>query len=121
MVTYTRVVPRDFFNESKLLKCLGKFEICVIDKMCDGLPIVTDMNGSQSFNIQQDPTDGSLYCSNYRATLGDEEIWLCIPYNSKDEWPLLARFRGEEYCVFDKQGKFMPNFGWWLDHSKETL
>lgn len=31
-MTYFRVIPRDFFNESKLLKCLGQFELWAIER-----------------------------------------------------------------------------------------
>lgn len=36
-MSYIRVVPRDFFNEAKLLKCLGQFELCVNHTGSNGL------------------------------------------------------------------------------------
>lgn len=31
MRNYTRVIPRNFFNEAKLLKCFGKLSLAVLD------------------------------------------------------------------------------------------
>jgi hypothetical protein len=107
---YNRVIPRDFFNESKLLKCLGQFELAVVDRQCAGLDIKTELLGND-FQIDQNSSDGSLYCANYKASLEDESIHLSIPYNSKDAYPLLAEFRGEIYYVFDSKGRWMPNLG----------
>jgi hypothetical protein len=111
-MSYQRVIPRDFFNEAKLLKCLGRFELAVNHggPMDIRLPITIDYDG-EAFVIEQNPNDGSLWCVNYRAYLAGEEVQLFVPYNSKDEWPLMCIYKAEEYYAFDESGKFMPNFG----------
>lgn len=109
-MSYMRVIPRDFFNESKLLKCLGRFELCVLDRNCNGLPIRTIHSGN-SFDIEQNPNDGSLFCSNYHVHLNGYEMHLFVPYNSKENYPLIARYRDADYYVFSEKGNFMPNFG----------
>lgn len=109
-MAYIRVIPRDFFNESKLLKCLGQLQLCIHDQKVQGLPLVVDFD-HQAFRILQDNTNGNLYCANYRVFLGREELILSIPYNSQENYPLLAEYKGEEYYIFDEKGNFMPNFG----------
>ena len=109
-MSYRRVIPRDFFNEAKLLKCLGALQLAIGDKRVNGLPLVVEFDGD-AFDIRQNPDDASLSCSNYRLYLGHEEIELFSPYNSKEAYPLIGRFRGEEYYIFAESGDFMPNFG----------
>jgi hypothetical protein len=109
-MSYKRVIPRDFFNEAKLLKCLGHFEICVLDRKCGGLDIQTELDGD-TFEIRQNESDGSLYCANYLATLNGERLHLFTAYNDKSEYPFWCEYRGDVYLVFDKNGKFLPNFG----------
>jgi hypothetical protein len=108
--SYHRIIPRDFFNEAKLLKCLGQFELCVMEKQCNGLNFTIEFD-NKAFVIVQNELDASLSCQNYRVFLGHEEVELCAPYNSKNAYPLIARYRDAEYYVFDSKGKFMPNFG----------
>lgn len=108
-MSYKRVIPRDFFNESKLLKCLGKLELLI----CFGpnpLGLKSNLE-SETFNIEQDPADGSIYVSNYKVELDGEPIHLCHPLNCKSEWPLLAIYKDEIYHVFNERGELMPNFG----------
>lgn len=110
VMSYHRVIPRDFFNEAKLLKCLGQFELCRLDKRLCGLEFTMEFDG-ESFDIAQDDSDGSLRCLNYRVYLNGEELELFTPYNSKENYPLMGRYRGDDYYLFDSKGKFMPNFG----------
>lgn len=109
-MNYFRVIPRDFFNESKLLKCLGQFELCVLDRQCNGLEFVTRFDGGP-FEIVQNEADASLSCSNYRVFLDGDELELFAPYNSKENYPLMGRYRGSEYYIFNEKGNLMPNFG----------
>lgn len=111
---YKRVVPRDFFNEAKLLKCLGQFQLCVLDMR---VPIEFDLKklkvefDGKPFDIHQHNSDGSFYCENYRVFLDGEELTLSTPLNSKENYPLEAVYKGEIYYVFDDKGRWMPNFG----------
>lgn len=111
---YNRVVPRDFFNEAKLLKCLGQFALCVLDNTLprefNSSKLAIEYDG-QPFDIQQNPHDGSIFCANYHVWLDDEPLKLWTPLNSREAWPMLATFRGSEYYLFDDNGKWMPNFG----------
>jgi hypothetical protein len=57
-MSYTRVLPRDLFNESKLLKCLGQLALNVHDGCAGSLEV---KHTGAPFHIKQDPSDGSFY------------------------------------------------------------
>ena len=109
-MSHHRALPRDFFNEAKLLKCLGQLEICILDKMANGLNLISLYDGGP-FKVEQDPADGSLRVVNYAVVLNGDFLHLRTPLNARENYPLIATYRGEEYYVFDESGKFMPNFG----------
>lgn len=109
-MSHNRVIPRDFFNEAKLLKCMGQFQLCVHDRTTNGVPIAVDFDG-EPFQIHQDPLTGNLSVLNYNAFINETLTILYIPYKSKENYPLIANYNNEEYYVFDEQGKFMPTFG----------
>lgn len=110
---YQRVIPRDFFNEARLLNCLGKFEIAVGngDFQIQGLEVRTRFDDSTDshFVISQDPSSAALYCENYHAWIEFkdriEPIELSIPYNAREKFPLIARYQGEDYFALDENGK----------------
>lgn len=110
-MNYQRVIPRDFFNESNLLKCLGKIELIInhVGHKIDGR--LESSYDDKSFYIQQNLDDGSIYVSNYEVTLNGVIVHLYVPLNSREPWPLCADYRGETYWVFDKEGNLMTNFG----------
>lgn len=109
-MSHRRVIPRDFFNESKLLKCMGQFQLCIHDNMCNGLQLDVRFDG-EPFTIFQHDSDGSLTVLNYSVFLNGNPIALYIPYNARENYPLIGLYKGEEYYIFDENGKFMPNFG----------
>ena len=50
--TYRRKIPRDFFNEAKLLKCMGLLSVKVLDnKIPEGIDIEVNGDGDR-FNIE---------------------------------------------------------------------
>lgn len=108
------VIPRDFFNHSKLLKCLGQLSLKVLDNKLikfkfeeyigDGLEDV------EHFQIELYEQNNMLRCDNYYFVCHDRFIYFGIPYNSKGPYPLLA-FVGDEECgVFDDSGEFTQEF-----------
>ena len=103
-MSFRRVIPRDFFNESKLLKCLGKFEIHRenVDLKID-IPYQVEYDG-KPFQVEQDDSDGSLRVVNYRVYILNEPLDLFIPYNSKDDWPLYARVKDTEWKILGEDG-----------------
>lgn len=109
-MSHHRVIPRDFFNESKLLKCLGQFQLCVLDQRCLGHHIEIEYHG-EPFIVRQRDSDGALYLTNYRAFFAGEELHLYIPYNSRENYPLWVNYKGNDFEVFDDYGKWVTNFG----------
>ncbi len=109
-MSYFRVVPRDFFNEAKLLKCLGQFELLCNHKS-NPLGIETSHDEQEGeFQVVQNQMDGSLSVLNYSAFLHGDEIQLFTPYNSKSPYPLYGAFRGNVYGVFDEEGNWSTEF-----------
>lgn len=108
---YVRVIPRDLFNEADLLKCLGRFEIMVLDNQIPGYKFETALiDPDRGFIIEQDPDDGSLYCVNYRVALNNRDVWLFRPLNSRQSYPLYAIYEGVEYEVLNEKGEFIAEF-----------
>jgi hypothetical protein len=103
-MSYKRVIPRDFFNESKLLKCLGKIELYLM-----GNKNISVQFDNERFLIEQNDSDGSLYVSNYKVYIGEDEVSLYIPYNCKENWPLMADYCGSTYYLLNESGDFIPS------------
>lgn len=108
-MSYTRVIPRDFFNEAKLLKCMGQLSLKILDGLLpEGIKIEIDENG-EPFEISQ-TSDGRLFISNYDATINDTYVSLSTTYNSKEPFPLVCFHDDVETVVFDDNGEFTPEF-----------
>jgi hypothetical protein len=108
---YRRVIPRDLFNEAKLLKCLGRLALIVHDGDGHWPLTLTHEDPKAGFVIDQDPASGDLYCMNLRLYLKNpesrREVRLASPYNSKDDWPLHFTIgENDEANVFDDEGNF---------------
>lgn len=104
-MSYQRVIPHDLFNEAKLLKCLGKL---VIEAESYGIEIEHD---DEAFNICQREQDGGLFVANLSVCIKDQAIPVYCPYNSKENWPLLA-YDGEkgEIEIFEIDGELSEEF-----------
>jgi hypothetical protein len=107
---YKRVIPRDLFNEAKLLKCLGQLSLLIHDGKCPKSLQLQHNNPEQGFLIGIDESDGGVYCHNLKLFLGEIEIYLVSVLNSKDNYPLLYRDDNEEGEVFTKQGELSQEF-----------
>ena len=108
MENYDRVLPRDFFNESKLLKCLGQFALCIHKGKTNGIEFHVEFDGQRFDIVLSD--GGELSCTNYRVFYQEEEIYLCINYNSRENYPLIAIYQDEIYEAFDDDGNFILDF-----------
>ena len=107
--TYTRVIPRDFFNEAKLLKCFGLLALKVLDNLTpEGMNIHIEESG-ESFEIDL-TDDGSLFISNYETTINDIPVLFKSTYNSKSNFPFYCEYDNVEYQVFDELGNFTEEF-----------
>jgi hypothetical protein len=107
-LNYDRVLPRDLFNEAKLLKCVGR--LCLLihdDKAPDGVKFE---HNSDAFEIGM-TTDGDLTISNIKFFINDKEIMFVTRYNNKANYPFFVQ--DEEYLdhrVFDEQGNLDNEF-----------
>lgn len=105
-MSYRRVLPRDLFNESNLLKCYGRLWI-ILSEM-DNHQARFEMEEVESFEVFQSSGDGSLFVDNLPLTVGEHDYRLKRPLNSREPWPLYADSMDdpdfEMVPVFDDEG-----------------
>lgn len=105
-MSYARVIPRDLFNESKLLKCLGR--LCILAESHPTLEIEHD---GHAFTIAQEDWDGSIYVSNVFVLVKGCQIWCRTTLNARDAWPMFASLQDDsEVSVFTDSGDLTPEF-----------
>lgn len=104
---YQRVIPRDLFNESKLLKCIGQLVLFIHD--CVEITNIQFDHDSDAFNICLTEA-GELYIDNIYFRIGNTRIFFSTPYNSKSPYPLLMTYNNIEYEVFTDSGKYTKEF-----------
>ena len=106
---YDRVIPRDLFNEAKLLKCIG--QLCL---MIHNNTVPVEM----SFEREEDGSpfeigltdDGSLTIVNLTIFIKNVPCAFHTTHNSKSNFPLYLEHDRAEYLVFDDNGKFDKEF-----------
>lgn len=114
-MNYNRVVPRDLFNESKLLKCLGQISVNIDGKLREYGTTDELTNEKLGFIITQDES-GNISCINYNvyAQFGSEgpvKLKLHTGMNSRLNYPLICEtIYSEHIYVFDDKGKFSKEF-----------
>lgn len=104
---YVRVIPRDLFNEAKLLKCIGKLVLDIHDNQApkglkfehDGKPFVIGLND-----------EGSLEVNNIEFIYKKTSLIFKTIYNSKNSFPLQCEYDYCDYLVFDENGNFDTEF-----------
>ncbi len=112
-MSYQRVIPRDLFNESKLLKCLGQLALVIHDgvNVPAGLVLHHEDGEHPGFDVWQSEDDGALSVSNLECTCFGRVITLRFKYNSKDAYPLWFALDENEGLVFGEDGKLTDDFG----------
>ena len=110
-MSYTRVIPRDLFNEANLLKCFGKL-FCNLEKVNSKFSLEFDDSSEERFDVQQYIDDGSLYIRNIHLQDKDgNRVKLFRPLNSRLQYPLVAvNSSNEDVFVFDEDGNFTEEF-----------
>lgn len=110
---YNRVIPRDLFNEAKLLKCMGHLCLKIHDHMT---PIVMEIDEEQedgepieAFNIGL-MDEGYLAIDNLYIRIKDRPYLFKTQYNSKANFPLFIQDDDCEYRVFDERGEWDSEF-----------
>lgn len=117
-MSHQRVIPRDLFNESKLLKCMGQLSLIIHDEKHPQYPLRLEHNDADypGFNIELDGEFHNLYVTNLTLFFKDTEIRLGSRYNSKDAYPLhFINDDGEEGEVFNDDGTLSQEFKDFLD------
>ena len=112
-MSYKRTIPRDLFNEAKLLKCLGRLSLAILDKDPSLGNRISDNleNEAAGFLIDQNNNDGSIHCTNYTVMdTSGTPIYLSSGLNSKMNFPLLFEYRETVEYVFDDDGNFSQEF-----------
>ena len=121
-MSYYRVIPRDLFNEAKLLKCHGMLSLAILDHK-QFMNQYVDLNHEDEesgFNIHLCESTGNLFIGNITAMKikTGERIDLHHKINSKVINSLY--FESEDYetegYVFDDDGEFTSDF---LEYIKE--
>lgn len=101
---YHRVIPRDLFNEGKLLTELGFLSLCILDNVQDiGSRLKFEHDGAP-FEIVQCTADGSFSVDNLHLMIKPEledKIYLYTPLNHKEENALMFCFNEIEGTVFE--------------------
>lgn len=107
-MSYFRVLPRDLFNEAKLLKCLGKVSLMVHDEL---LPFnCTHEDERAGFKIEQNEDDGTISVTNLHFFDNNgTPIYFWHPLNARDKWPLMMEYKGKTYYPFSEKGEWMPD------------
>jgi NADPH-dependent 7-cyano-7-deazaguanine reductase QueF len=105
-MSYRRVIPRDLFNEAKLLKCFGRLYIEAERHQ----NIIVEQRNEKAFDVQQDASSGALYVDNLRVTVRGVSVHVYTAYNSKSAWPMYADYADECIAVFDDEGGLTDEF-----------
>ena len=102
-MSYNRVLPRDLFNEAKLLKCIGKISLLIHDNVIQGLRM--EHNGG-AFEVRQG-ISGELMLNNVLFYDSEgTEVFFSTPLNSKDNWPIEMEYKGEFYYPLNESGEY---------------
>lgn len=108
MSDYTRVIPRDLFNESALLRDLGRLAILLGETRGHNAGFVQE--NVERFDIGQDPASGNIRVKTLDFVINGENYLLERPLNSREPYALMIMLMGDpDYnliSVFDDEGNF---------------
>lgn len=112
MSNYKRVIPRDLFNESALLRDIGKLWLCLEKLSLKNIEILPEQ--VDFFDIVQDYSSGNISVKNIDFLIDNKKYVLERPLNSRDAFPLRVKIPEDEltedmdddsYEVFTDDGK----------------
>lgn len=108
-INYIRVLPRDLFNEAKLLKCLGLLILKIED---NDTPLFSRLqyHHTEHFIIGL-MDEGSLTCTNLTIWVKGKMSLFKTTYNSKENYPLFLQSEDfQDIRVFDEAGNWDQEF-----------
>ena len=108
MKDYTRVIPRDLFNEAGLLKSLGRLAIALGETDSHNASFAQDQ--LDSFNVSQNPSDGSFEVTNLDLIIHGKRWALRRSLNSRASYGLWAVLGDEEVDVLEEDGSLTEDF-----------
>jgi hypothetical protein len=111
MTNYIRVIPRDLFNESKLLKCLGA--LYIESEHHEGLSVERAYHAEGSrdgFEIVQDQDSGAIYCRDVVVTYRGRVLHCYTGLNARGPYPMYADHEDETVAVFTVDGRLSEEF-----------
>lgn len=115
-MSYVRVIPRDLFNESSLLKCYGLIYILLENMPGHSAELREELAFGEEFRVRQSQDDGSIYLANVSLYVRGRKVHVSRPLNSRDPWPMWAVIPldddgdEDEIEVFTDEGEFSPEF-----------
>jgi hypothetical protein len=105
---YVRVIPRDLFNTSMLLKCIGQLVLLMLDNKLDGL---THDETGEPFMIGEHEAGYFVENSITFTKINNEEtLFFGIPINSRNPYPLVCVYDWEDIQVFNNDGTITEQF-----------
>jgi hypothetical protein len=122
-MNYIRVIPRDLFNEAKLLKCLAQLSLLIHDGVNIRWNLTLNHDKPENgFEIDLDQANLWLFCQNLKLLLNEKQrIPLFTPYNSKEPYPLFTLDQNENFIdVLTTKGQLHPDFIKLLDQLTNT-
>ena len=104
-MSYTRVIPRDLFNEANLLKCAGQLYLMLENR---GLEHLLEHDGA-AFRVEQSEDDGSITILNVTMSIAGNRFHLMRPLNARDPYPVYLTSEDpntDDIQVFEDDGTF---------------
>lgn len=106
VLRHNRVIPRDFFNESKLLKCFGRLSLLILDNEIQNIAI---KESGEPFDIVT--VDDGLTVLNYPVKIKGVYYLFSSKYNSKDAYNFRCiDSEWNETNVFEQDGTLTEEF-----------
>jgi len=106
-MSYQRVLPRDLFNEAKLLKCVGLVCLKILDNQTPCHMSHNEVEGGFEIELMD---EGSLFISNLHIAIKGKIFLFKTTYNSKSNYPLFLQYKFVDHPVFDEKGNWDPEF-----------
>lgn len=103
-MAYTRVIPRDLFNEANLLKCWGQMYLNLEKLDLQDCIIESDLDGG--FQIEQFEENGGIFLLNVALGVRGHALVPVRPLNSRRPYPMYIYQGDDEIEVFNDDGTF---------------